>query len=108
MPLSEADKVEVIPMLGKIPIFSSLDKKRLSSIAKVSTKRVFKEGRPSQSRGIRLLRSTSYCLALSKSGEERRYSQNWDAVNFSGRWPCLTSNLDRLISSQLKKRRVSY
>lgn len=44
MPLSEADKIEVIPMLGKIPIFSSLDKKRLSSIAKASTKRVFKEG----------------------------------------------------------------
>lgn len=69
MPLSEADKVEVIPMLGKTPIFSSLDKKRLNSIAKASTKRVFKEGETIAKQGDS---AVAFYLILTGAVEVRR------------------------------------
>ncbi len=67
--LSDSEQKAVIPLLQQVPIFSSLDKKGLSNIAKVAGKKTYKSGETIEKQGDKAL---SFFLILDGGVDVRR------------------------------------
>ena len=67
--ITDKEKKEVIPMLQQVPIFSSLDKKRLDSIANSATKMTYEAGKTIAKEGEK---GETFYLILDGAVEVRR------------------------------------
>lgn len=67
--ITEKEKKEIIPMLQRVPLFSSLDRKRLDNIANSATKMTFEAGKTIAKEGEK---GETFYLILDGNVEVRR------------------------------------